>query len=68
MMNKKQAFSPKTALVLSEQCHNVLIGTLLGDGSLNSLQAGRTWSYRALQSEQQKEYLFHKYSIFQDFC
>lgn len=67
-MRNKDTFTPKTPLVLSQHMHELLVGTLLGDGSMQSLPAGRTWSYPAVQGAAQKEYLFHKYEILKDFC
>lgn len=65
---RKATFSAQSALVLSELQHNMLIGTLLGDGRVSAIAAGKTWSYNAVQGEAQKEYLFHKYEILKDFC
>lgn len=47
---------------------DLLIGTLLGDGNLQSITRGRTWRYRALHAATQKDYLFHKYEILKPFC
>lgn len=71
-MNKKNnreiIIDQKTHFVICKQMHDVLIGTLLGDGNLASGPEGKTWSYRALHSEDAKKYLFHKYDIFQECC
>jgi hypothetical protein len=43
--------------------HHVLIGTLLGDASLQTY-TGYSWRARFLQSNHHKDYLFHLYDIF----
>jgi len=53
---------------LIEPQKDLLIGTLLGDGNLQTETAGRTWRYRALQKAEHKDYLFHKYSVLQPLC
>lgn len=53
--------------LLQEQ-KDLLIGTLLGDGNLQTQTDGRTWRYRALHKAEHKEYLFHKYSVLQLLC
>lgn len=58
----------KTHFVICKQMHDVLIGTLLGDGNLASAPKGETWSYRVLHSKHAKLYLFHKYDIFKECC
>ena len=45
----------------------VLIGTLLGDSSLQTYTEGRTWRARFLQSDLHKDYLFHLYEGFKDY-
>ena len=71
-MNTKTDKTPfinrKTHFVMSEKMHDFLIGTLLGNGNLSSSQKGENWSYRCLHGIQAREYLFHKYSLFQDCC
>jgi hypothetical protein len=55
---------------LTQEQKDLLVGTLLGDGNLQTFTKGRTWRYRALQKEKDfhYEYLFHKYEILKDFC
>lgn len=53
---------------LTEQQKDLLIGTLLGDGNLQTGTKGRTWRYRAIHGEKQKEYLFHKYEVLKTCC
>lgn len=43
---------------------SVLIGTLLGDSSLQTYTNGNTWRARFLQGDIHKDYLFHLYDIF----
>lgn len=42
----------------------ILFGTLLGDGRLQTYTGGRTWRVRFLQSSKNKDYLFHLYDVF----
>lgn len=51
-----------------QQRKDLLVGTLLGDGSLQTGSNGKTWRYRALHQLEQKEYLYHKYMLSKDFC
>lgn len=46
---------------------SVLIGTLLGDSSLQTYTQGKTWRTRFIQDDLQKSYLFHLYDLFQDY-
>ena len=45
----------------------VLIGILLGDGSLQTESKGKTYRLRITQSEEHNEYLLHLYHIFKKF-
>jgi hypothetical protein len=47
---------------------DLLFGSLLGDGNLQTGNGGRTWRYRALHQSLHKEYLFHKYEILKPLC
>lgn len=51
----------------SEQI-DLLNGTLLGDGNLSTASGGKTWRYRAVQSNDQKDYLLKKQSILANLC
>lgn len=53
--------------MLSSLQKSVLIGTLLGDGNLQT-NNGQTWRYRAIQKTAHTEYLNEKYEIFKEFC
>lgn len=55
-------------MTLTQQQKDLLVGTLLGDGNLQTETQGRTWRYRAIQKVEHKDYLFHKYEILQEFC
>lgn len=46
---------------------SVLIGTLLGDASLQTYTQGKTWRARFIQGDLHKSYLFHLYDLFQDY-
>ena len=58
-MEHTHKMGTKDSFVMTKQQHDVLIGTLLGDGSLASNQKGLTWSYRCLHGIDQKAYLDH---------
>ena len=45
--------------MITQQQKDLLFGTLLGDGSLQT-ENGNTWRYRALHKKDPKDYLFHK--------
>jgi hypothetical protein len=47
---------------------DLLFGSLLGDGNLQTETDGRTWRYRALQKTEHLEYLMRKYEILKPFC
>jgi hypothetical protein len=53
---------------LTQLQKDLIFGSLLGDGNLQTSSAGRTWRYRALQKSEHKEYLFHKYEILKPLC
>lgn len=53
---------------LTQQQKDLIFGSLLGDGNLQTGSGGRTWRYRALQNSKHKEYLFHKYEILKPLC
>jgi recombination protein RecA len=53
---------------LNQEQKDLLFGSLLGDGNLNTETQGRTVRYRALQQEKQKDYLMHKYEVLKDLC
>ena len=46
---------------LTQLQKDLLFGSLLGDGNLQTNSNGKTWRYRAIHKSQHKEYLFHKY-------
>lgn len=43
----------------------ILLGTLLGDASLQTYTSGRTWRLRYIQKD--KEYIFHLYDIWKPY-
>lgn len=47
---------------------DLIFGTLLGDGNLQTFNNGRTWRYRALQKAAHESYLRHKYGVLQSLC
>lgn len=54
--------------MLQQQQQDLIFGTLLGDGSLQTENGGRTWRYRALHKEEHRDYLYHKYEILKSLC
>lgn len=53
---------------LTEEQKDLFVGTLLGDGSLQTETDGRTWRYRALHKAKDVDYLQHKYELLKDLC
>jgi hypothetical protein len=47
---------------------DVVAGTLLGDGSLQTGSQGKSWRYRAVHSEAQTDYLECKYDALKELC
>lgn len=52
--------------MLNENQKDLIFGTLLGDGNLQTENYGKTWRYRAVQKE--SDYLNHKYQILKPLC
>jgi hypothetical protein len=55
-------------MTFTQSQKDLLFGSLLGDGNLQTFSQGRTWRYRALQKADHKDYLFHKYGVFENLC
>lgn len=55
-------------MTLTQLQKDLIFGSLLGDGNLQTSTNGKTWRYRAIQKSEHKEYLFHKYKILQNLC
>lgn len=56
-------------LLLTEHQQDLLTGTLLGDGNLQtSSLTGETWRYRAIQKKDHHDYLLQKYNILKNIC
>jgi recombination protein RecA len=53
---------------LTQEQKDVIVGSLLGDGNLQTETQGRTWRYRALQHDKHLEYLEYKYNVLKDLC
>lgn len=58
----KEKFPP-----FNETQKDILIGTMLGDSSLQTYTAGISWRVRFIQGEAHKDYLFHLYDVFKDY-
>lgn len=55
-------------MTITQEQKDLIFGTLLGDGNLQTENGGRTWRYRGLQKLGHKDYLFHKYYVLKEFC
>lgn len=55
-------------MTLTKDQRDLVFGTLLGDGNLQTETAGRTWRYRALQKKAHEPYLDHKYMVLSSHC
>ena len=53
---------------LNQEQKDVIVGSLLGDGNLQSLTKGKTWRYRAIQQANHKEYIQYKYNVLEPLC
>ena len=51
----------------TELQQDLLIGTLLGDGNLQTF-SGNTWRYRAIHKKDHFPYIEHKYNVLKDIC
>lgn len=45
----------------------ILFGILLGDANLQTYTGGKNWRIRFLQSDKNKDYLFHLYHVFNEY-
>lgn len=55
-------------MTLTQQQRDLVFGTLLGDGNLQTDTMGRTWRYRALHKAEHEPYLKHKYDVLSSHC
>lgn len=53
---------------LTQQQKDLLVGTLLGDGNLQTETQGNTWRYRAIHKDEHVDYLQHKYKLLENLC
>lgn len=63
--------SYKSTLTLTQQQKNVIVGGLLGDGCLTTRSLKNKYPlfvYQFKQKESQKDYVFHIFSILENFC
>ncbi len=54
-------------MVLRQHQKNLIVGTLLGDGNLQTFN-GNSWRYRAIHKAAHQTYIFHKYEVMKDYC
>lgn len=55
-------------MTLTQLQIDMLNGTLLGDGNMQTESHGKRFRYRALHGLKQREYLEHKYDLLKEFC
>ena len=55
-------------MTLTQLQKDLIFGSLLGDGNLQTSSNGRTWRYTAIQKSEDKQYLFNKYEILKNLC
>lgn len=55
-------------MVLTDSQKNLIVGTLLGNGNLQTLSDGRNWRYRVVHKSAHEPYIYHKYEILKNFC
>lgn len=65
-MRSNQIEKYKKTLKLSELQKEILVGTLLGDGCLETQNNGRTYRLKIEHSLQQKDYVDWKYEVFRN--
>ena len=53
---------------LNQEQKDVIVGSLLGDGNLQSFTKGKTWRYRVIQQANHKEYIQYKYKVLEPLC
>src|SRR3989338_2616272 len=66
-MRSKKIEEYKKTLKLSEFQRQVLVGTLLGDGCLETRNAGKTYRLKIEHAIAQKDYVDWKYQVFKNF-
>jgi hypothetical protein len=65
-MNTKEIHAVKEALVLTKRQRDILVGTLLGDGHLETLNNGRTYRLKVEHGVAQCEYVEWLYKEFRE--
>ncbi len=65
-MRSREIEEYKQRLKLSRKQREVLVGILLGDACLETLNNGRTYRLKIEQSEKHREYLYHLYDLFKE--
>lgn len=66
--NSSQIRELRKNFLLSDYQKDVLIGTLLGDGSLYSDGWSENYRLQIVQGDKQKDYLFWKFNVFSNCC
>jgi len=55
-------------MTLNQHQKDLIIGSLLGDGNMQTYSNGNTWRYRALHQSKHFDYIFYKYDTLKDLC
>ena len=55
-------------LNLNQEQKDILVGSLLGDGNLQTFSKGRTWRYRAVHQKEHRQYIEYKLKILSPLC
>jgi hypothetical protein len=55
-------------MTLNQLQKDLLIGSLLGDGNMQTYSKGNTWRYRAIHGSKHVDYILYKYKILKDLC
>nr|YP_009629477.1 putative LAGLIDADG homing endonuclease [Coelastrella saipanensis]YP_009629512.1 putative LAGLIDADG homing endonuclease [Coelastrella saipanensis]AVV61587.1 putative LAGLIDADG homing endonuclease [Coelastrella saipanensis]AVV61622.1 putative LAGLIDADG homing endonuclease [Coelastrella saipanensis] len=58
----------RISMGLTQEQQDLVVGTLLGDASMQTYSSGQVWRYRALQKKEHGDFLDHKYGVLQNFC
>jgi len=55
-------------MTLNQHQKDLIIGSLLGDGNMQTYSNGNTWRYRALHQSKHSDYIFYKYDTLKNLC
>lgn len=55
-------------MTLNQIQKDLIIGSLLGNGNMQTYSNGKTWRYSAVHKSEHMAYIYYKYDILKDFC